>query len=84
MKKNMSIGFGCLLLSLMVLTLAVCTPAIADSAIPDNGILSVSLDGIETRGVTYTLKEIVRRGDRLDVIFIHQPNEENAVILPAH
>ena len=65
----------------LVLTLAGCASAIADNTAPKNGIVSVSLYGIETKGVIYTIKEIVRRGDQLDVTFIHQPIEENAATL---
>jgi hypothetical protein len=42
---------------------------------------SLSLNGIETKGVTYTLKEITRDANQLKVSVLHQPNDENVTLI---
>jgi hypothetical protein len=47
----------------------------------EDDMVSLSLNGIETKGVTYTLTEITRNESQLKITVLHQPNEENATLI---
>ena len=81
MKQTVRTGLLIIVLASLVLTLAVCASAIADSSVPARSIVSLSLNGIETKGITYTIMEITRQEDRLEVKFLHEPNEENVTLI---
>lgn len=81
MKRSARRGLRRIFFTILLFTFLIGSFAIANSEVLDNDISTVSLNGKETKGITYFLKEVTKQDDQFIVTIVQQPNDADVTLI---